>query len=461
MNRSSSRSRCLRDGSLPPKSLACQAPLRYRRGRAFGGHIVTLALALGCVPDATPVADPARGASAGDTNRLNGTAGAHTLVAATTLTQGGIGSGGFSGTESTASSTGAGPHGGSIETAPHTQAGGASSSRSTTGGTESTSGSVQPSGGIQSSGGTHSTSGSGQPSGGIQSSGGATSNPTGGNPNSSSASNSTLTCTDSVKFDPLGREQSFKVPACATKLFIQAYGASGGNAYNLSGVNPVGGKGAYLEVVLDVSALGLSNETLYVNVGAAGENGTAAAPGLGGWNGGGNGGYRKDPNTPAQWVASAAGGGGATDLRRGGHDLASRIVVAAGGGGASGGCSSEGGTRPGGGNGGLASGESGALCFSFNTESAGGGGTQTEGGLAGNIDTDPGYACLADDGLLGFGGSGCDIAGGGGGGGYFGGGGGAWGGGGGGSSYVAAGLSSLQSISGEHTGAGLMIISFT
>jgi hypothetical protein len=251
-------------------------------------------------------------------------------------------------------------------------------------------------------------------------------------------------CSGSSAFDYTGAAQTFVVPACATRVTIEAFGAEGGAAYNRSGTNPVGGRGG--RVLASVAVTG--NETLRVYVGGRGEDGTATDSGFGGWNGGGSGGYAMG----SDWTGAAGGGGGATDVRRGGTTLANRIVVAGGGGGAGGACTS--GTRPAGGQGGGLIGGIGGICLS-SPESQGGGGTQTEGGVGGDY-----TSCVSDPGDLGIGGNSCPDAGGGGGGGYYGGGAGAWGGGGGGSNFTISGASGVAHTAGNRVGNGRVVISW-
>jgi hypothetical protein len=130
-------------------------------------------------------------------------------------------------------------------------------------------------------------------------------------------------------FAATGAPQSFTVPAGVTSLHVVATGGAGGDA--TSDIEPStarGGRGAVVEVDLEVTP----GDVLSVNVGGEGGSaGTTATSGVGGWNGGGAGGA-------ANLVG--AGGGGATDLRTcapdatGCDSLASRLLVAAGGGGA-------------------------------------------------------------------------------------------------------------------------------
>jgi hypothetical protein len=223
-------------------------------------------------------------------------------------------------------------------------------------------------------------------------------------------------------FNYTGAEQTFTVPAGVTSVEVLAVGGHGGSAARSAGV------GAQVTGTLSVTP----GETLYVEVGGNGEDGSPNGGGFanGGFNGGEGGG---------------AGGGGASDVRTSprsdGLFPDDRLLVAGGGGGSgqSGSCT--------GGAGGAAeqAGEAGSC-----GNGPGGGGTQSSGGEGGTGGCGHGEA-----GQLGVGGVGggngfndeiCDLdTGGGGGGGYYGGGGGcgasadASGGGGGGSSLVPEG----------------------
>ncbi len=221
-----------------------------------------------------------------------------------------------------------------------------------------------------------------------------------------------------------GRAQDFRVPEGVTNISVVARGAKGaGNRVAFGG---------RVTAVIRVTP----GEKLVIYVGGDASGNT------GGFNGGADGGFLRNPYF-------GYGGGGASDVRQGGRNLDNRVLVAGGGGGRGeagysyrGGAGGEGGDATGG------SGENGPY-------SGGGGGTQYSGGSGGSggyLDDNPGI-----DGSLGAGGVGgwgcstssCDWggAGGGGGGGYYGGGGGGTGsaegpygngggGGGGGSSYV-------------------------
>ncbi len=232
--------------------------------------------------------------------------------------------------------------------------------------------------------------------------------------------------TTTQTFNYTGGEQTFTVPAGVTSVEVTAVGGHGGSAA------ASGGAAAQVTGKLSVTP----GETLYVEVGGDGENGSAGGNAVanGGFNGGAPGG---------------GGGGGASDVRTNprsdGLSPDSRLLVAAGGGGSgqNGSCT--------GGAGGAAeqAGESGSC-----NNGGGGAGTQTAGGAGGA------NGCgIGQEGQLGLGGEGggngfkgefCNLdTGGGGGGGLYGGGGGngaasdSSGGGGGGSSLVPAGGSSV------------------
>ncbi len=246
----------------------------------------------------------------------------------------------------------------------------------------------------------------------------------------------TFTCAGgSMTFGYTGAAQIFTVPACVTSITVDARGGSGGDGWNVDGggtVRGFGGNGGRAEATLTVTA----GEMLSLYVGGGGQNATPSGPGLGGFNGGGNG-----ANSPFGY--SGGGGGGATDIRRVGSALTDRILVAGGGGSGSGWCTSGAGN---GGVGGGLIGASGADCVGM----VGTGGTQTMGGTT--------------NGVFGIGGS-IGIAGGqagsAGGGGWYGGGASNGSGGGGGSSYVVpTGSSSVTHTQGFQDGNGSITISW-
>ncbi|MFB0630570.1 Ig-like domain-containing protein [Streptomyces sp. AB3(2024)] len=250
---------------------------------------------------------------------------------------------------------------------------------------------------------------------------------------------SQVTCT----FNYTGSADSFTVPAGVTQVGFDAKGASGGAGTSLFNPGGTGAAGAEVTGSLAVTP----GQTLQVNVGGAGGNGTqGGSPGTGGFNGGANGGGTVDGQN------TGGGGGGASDVRSGTFDLASRQVTAGGGAGGGGG----GGDGVGGGGG--AGGQSGA----DGTAGAGGGGA----GGGGATPTTPGAAGgNGGPGVLGTGGTGGTSlqGGGGGGGGVYGGGGGAGefgsaGGGGGGSSAAPAGSTFSTGV---NTGNGIVILTYT
>ncbi len=242
-------------------------------------------------------------------------------------------------------------------------------------------------------------------------------------------------------FDYTGSEQSWIVPAGVDSIFIEAWGAEGGSAYNnLSwcGNLDMGGNGGYASGKIAVTA----GQTLYFYVGGRGLDG----PGPGGFNGGGD--APLDPGSDPNTLAS---GGGASDVRLGGNSLTDRIIVAGGGGGAewSGYC------QEAGVGGGLIGGI--GLGDSQDPSMSGGPGDQSAGGYAG---FDPCGFFLNTPGALGVGGRATFYHSGAGGGGYYGGGGaGCDSHGGGGSSYID-GVVGGTTTPGVRTGNGSICISF-
>ena len=119
-------------------------------------------------------------------------------------------------------------------------------------------------------------------------------------------------CQDQRSFQYTGHAERFRVPKCATTIYIDAKGASG----------KYGGDGGEVGATIPVTP----RETLIVTVGGAGQKFK------GGFNGGGAGiiQIRHGRNKGRYY---GAGGGGATDVRQRGGGLAQRVVVAGGGGG--------------------------------------------------------------------------------------------------------------------------------
>jgi hypothetical protein len=228
-------------------------------------------------------------------------------------------------------------------------------------------------------------------------------------------------------FTYTGTEQHYTVPSGVTVLHVVAAGASGGTGVDPFGAfNSTGGLGATVQANIRVTP----GETLYVEVGGSGGNGTDGTPGGGlpGFNGGG---------ASGQLGNDGAGGGGASDVRlistaTGSGSLNSRLIVAGGGGGG------------GGGTGGFYGGAAGADGTGVTPSGVSGLGRLFGGGDAGTLShggaggRDICGFTRGPAGSFGAGGDGAGGNGGGGGGGYYGGGGGSiCGGGGGGSSYVS------------------------
>jgi Bacterial Ig-like domain (group 3) len=255
-------------------------------------------------------------------------------------------------------------------------------------------------------------------------------------PSGCTASGQTMTCV----YSNTGAEQSFAVPLGVSSLQILAVGASGGGQDGVVG----GAAGTASESVAVTGG-----ETLYVEVGAPGDQ-TG-----GGFNGGGS----------SSGFGDASGGGGASDVRTvsstASGSLGSRLMVAGGGGGsgAAGFESDDSQIAPGAGGAAASVGSTGSPDAESDPGGNGGQpGTLTAGGGGGsggvNSIGEPGPASTGGtQGQGGDGGSYSDLGGsggGGGGGGYFGGGGGGaggrstfagggGGGGGGGYSYAPAG----------------------
>jgi glycine rich protein len=204
-----------------------------------------------------------------------------------------------------------------------------------------------------------------------------------------------------VSFSYTGAEQSWAVPTGVTLIHVNLIGGMGGGGYDLDHGAPGH------NVTADLAAT--PGQTLYIEVGGRGGNGTDGARGsqhgLGGFNGGGDGG-----------LFVGGGGGGASDVRTISRDQAgtldSRLLVAGGGGGLNN--------------------------VALDEAAWGGDGTATAGGGGGVSQFTGSYGAAANgqDGSFGQGGagggsadsSGTQLAGGnGGGGGWYGGGGGALG----------------------------------
>ncbi len=165
-----------------------------------------------------------------------------------------------------------------------------------------------------------------------------------------------------------GSVQTWTVPAGVTSIIIDAQGAAGGAAIPDYGPSTPG-NGGRVQATLTV----VPGQVLNIYVGQKGVNGNPSAT-PGGYNGGGN-----------AVADEGGGGGGASDIRIGDASLTSRVLVAGGGGGAGidGACSPN--DMPGG-NGGDVVGGAGIHCADeVYTVTNAGGGTQTDGGVGGNL----------------------------------------------------------------------------
>lgn len=241
----------------------------------------------------------------------------------------------------------------------------------------------------------------------------------------------------SQTFAVTGAVQTWVVPAAVTSIVVDVAGARGGNGFNRDNepdtIRGMGAQGGSVTATLPVTP----NDTVYIYVGGAGANATTTGPGMGGYNGGGDG--ADSMYNPDYY---GGGGGGASDLRIGGQNLTDRVVVAGGGGAGSGWCTNG---NANGGAGGDLVGASGQMCAG----TIGTGGTQTMGGSL--------------NGALGVGGSTelvMSQAGSGGGGGYYGGGASDGSGAGGGSSYTDATATDVTHIQGGNDGDGRVVITW-
>jgi hypothetical protein len=239
-----------------------------------------------------------------------------------------------------------------------------------------------------------------------------------------------------TQFDFTGSVQTFTVPAGVTIILVDAYGASGTTSIPFYGGNDYLGKGGRVETNLTVTP----GEVLNIYVGGT-FNYAGVPNNMGGWNGGGNGGD-----------FGGRAGGGATDIRIGGTSLSDRVIVSGGGGGMRTNAYSANV-----GHGGGLVGQKGAYTIDSSLQTPGKGGTQSNGGQGGCLNS-----ICSGAGTLGSGSNGVSYGGGssgGGGGGYYGGGGGVSGGGGGGSSYTDPTLCSyVVHTQGARTGKGQLTI---
>jgi len=240
--------------------------------------------------------------------------------------------------------------------------------------------------------------------------------------------------TKTAIFNYTGADQQWVVPTGVTQVFIDVFGAQGGNSTSQ------GGLGGKVRAVLSVTP----GETLFLMVGGQPTSRLAV------YGNAGNGGTNV-ANTSNQSMA----GGGMSGVFRTSIDMASALLIAAGGGGGAKGR-----------NGGAGGGSTGLVSTDDSTR-GGKGGTQTTGGAAGTVFD--GQVNNPTAGLQGQGGTGGTIntstwnSGGGGGAGYYGGGGGAGGGnyfsgGGGGSSWAHPSCSQISTIANFNSGHGKIVI---
>jgi len=227
----------------------------------------------------------------------------------------------------------------------------------------------------------------------------------------------------STTFSYTGTVQTYTIPPGVDSIYVDVVGATGGMSSLTD--SSTGGKGGRIQCTLLVSP----GQVLHIYIGGVGVMGTLTSVGIGGFNGGGNGGA---DNSLGDYTPSG-GGGGSTDIRFSPYSLTNRVVVASGGGGGGYGCIPK--TAPGGDGGGLigSGGYSCVGCFGCVSLSPNGGqgGSSISGGIPG-VGTG---IYVGTGGILQLGGNG-SLFGGGGGGGLYGGGGGFGAGGGGGSSFA-------------------------
>lgn len=248
---------------------------------------------------------------------------------------------------------------------------------------------------------------------------------------------------NSITYNYAGVDQTWTVPPDVSTIWVEAYGAQGGNRDTANG--GTGGLGGKVKTLLKVTP----GEILYIMVGGQPSGATSVTNAVYG-NGGAAG--KNTTNSAKQGAA----GGGMTAIFRTSVSMSNVLVVAAGGGGAT--ISRSGGNA----------GELVGYVSTSDNIRGGKGGTQLAGGVIGSP-TDP-QIISPSSGFLGQGGAGGTIStntwtsGGGGGAGYYGGGGGAGGGnyfgaGGGGSSYVIpTGSAGIEHFTASNLGNGKLII---
>lgn len=246
-----------------------------------------------------------------------------------------------------------------------------------------------------------------------------------------------------VTFNYTGAIQTWTVPVGVTFIFVEAFGAQGGN----QGSN-LGGKGGKVACSMPVTP----GQVLYITVGGQSSNNIAV------YGFGGNGGSATSYGTVARAGGGLSGISSANPITQ-----ANAFLIAAGGGG----CTPSGFA----GNGGAGGGINGVAAISTygGTPTRGGGATQSAGGVAGsNVDNQtisPTAGSAINGGIGGtVGGLSAGWNGGGGGGaGYFGGGGAVGGGnaqgsGGGGSSWTGASCLNVQNVGNINSGHGYINI---
>ena len=234
---------------------------------------------------------------------------------------------------------------------------------------------------------------------------------------------------DTLNFRYTGAVQTYTVPRGVDSVFMQVWGAEGGQTSGYSSYVWEGGKGGYSQGKMAVTA----GDVLNIYVGQKGNNGTSGiSTTAASFNGGGG----SEANTSSSYFHGGGGGGG-TDIRVNSTALLARVIVAGGGGGAGYGVGTLTTGEITGGYGGGTTGTQGTYYSGYQNR-MGGAGTQTSGGAAGTYTSGNGTAGTFGVGGTGGGGS---ASGSGGGGGWYGGGGGNYGSactgsGGGGSGYV-------------------------